>query len=60
MNLNMVKPETYISIPVTYPGCLGDRYTGLGAQTLTPKKQLLSFLLSDVLQQKYDEMNRNQ
>ena len=55
MNLNIAKSETYISISVTYPGCLGDRYTGLGAQTLVPKKHLLSFLLSDVLQQKYDE-----
>ena len=36
----------------TYPGCLGDQYTGLGAQTLTPKKDFLSFLFSAVFQQK--------
>ena len=38
-----------------YPGCLGDQYIGLGAQTLVPKKHFSSFLLSVVLQQKYVE-----
>ena len=32
-------------IPVTYPGRLGARYTGLGAQTLAPKKGFLTFYL---------------
>ena len=36
---------------VTYSGRLGDRYTGLGAQNLTPKKYFSSFLLSVVFQQ---------
>ena len=27
----------------TYSGSLGNRYTGLGAQTLAPKKQFSSF-----------------
>ena len=31
--------------------CLGQRYTGLGAQTLTPKKHFSRFLSSGVLQQ---------
>ena len=31
--------------PVTYPGRLGARYTGLGAQTLAPKKSFLTFYL---------------
>ena len=30
---------------VTYPGRLGDRYTGFGAQTLVPKKGFLTFYL---------------
>ena len=30
---------------VTYPGRLGARYTGLGAQTLVPKKGFLTFYL---------------
>ena len=30
---------------VTYPGRLGARYTGLGAQTLAPKKGFLTFYL---------------
>ena len=33
---------------VTHPGRLGDRYTGLGAQTLAPKKHVLGFLFSVV------------
>ena len=32
--------------------CLGDQYTGLGAQTLAPEKQFSSFLFSVVFQQK--------
>ena len=39
----------------TYPGRLGDRYTGLGPQTLAPKKHCSTFLFSVVLQQKYVE-----
>ena len=34
-------------MPVTYSGCLGDWFTGLGAKTFVPKKYL-SFLLSVV------------
>ena len=30
---------------VTYPGCLGAQYTGLGTQTLAPKKGFLTFYL---------------
>ena len=37
---------------VTYPGHFRDLYTGLGTQTLAPKKHLQSFLFSVVLQQK--------
>ena len=37
--------------PVTYSGCLGDRYTSLGPQTLVPKKHFSNFLFSVVLQQ---------
>ena len=33
---------------MTHPGRLGDRYTGLGAQTLAPKKHVLGFLFSVV------------
>ena len=36
--------------PVTYSGCLGDRYTGLGAQTFCTQKTL--FLFPVALQQK--------
>ena len=36
---------------VMYSGYLGDRYTGLGAQTLTPKKHFLSFYVLFVFQQ---------
>ena len=32
------------TLTVTYSDRLGDRYTGLGAQTLSPKKHLSSFL----------------
>ena len=42
------KAET--SLSVTYSGCLGDRYTDLGAQTLAPKKHLSSFLFRIVFQ----------
>ena len=35
-----------------YPGCLGDHYTGLGAQTLVSKKHFQSFLFSVVFHQK--------
>ena len=35
-----------------YSGGLGDRYTGLGAQTLMPKKDFSRFLFSVVFQQK--------
>ena len=38
--------------PVMYPGRLGDRYNGLGIQTLAPKKRFLSLLFSIVFQQK--------
>ena len=42
---------------VTHPGRLGDRYTGLGAQTLAPKKHILGFLFSVVFQlKKYVEV----
>ena len=37
---------------VMYSGCLGDRFTGFGAQTLPPKKHFSSFLSSVVFQQK--------
>ena len=32
-------------ITVTYPGCLGAQYTGLGTQTLVPKKGFSIFCL---------------
>ena len=32
---------------VTYPGRLGAWYTGLGAQTLAPKKAFFNFLFED-------------
>ena len=35
----------YFYLAVTYPGRLGARYTGLGAQTLAPKKGFLTFYL---------------
>ena len=35
-----------------YPGRLGDRYTGLGTQTLAPKNHSSSFAFSVVCQQK--------
>ena len=35
-----------------YSGGLGDRYTGLGAQTLMPKKNFSRSLFSVVVQQK--------
>ena len=35
----------YFYFAVTYPGRLGARYTGLGAQTLAPKKGFLTFYL---------------
>ena len=34
----------YIKFTVTYPSRLGDRYTGLEAQTLAPKKHFSRFL----------------
>ena len=37
---------------VTHSGRLGDRYSGLGAQSLAPKKHFLSFLLTVVFQLK--------
>ena len=39
-------------IPVTYPGRLGARYTGLGAQTLAPKKGFLTSFSSVAIQQR--------
>ena len=33
-------------LTVIYPGRLGARYTGLGAQTLAPKKGFLTFYLT--------------
>ena len=36
----------------TYTGCLGDRYTCLGAQTLMPNYHFSGFVLSVVFQQK--------
>ena len=42
-----------------YTGCLGDQYTGLGAQTLIPKYHFSSFVLSVVFQQKYIEVAIN-
>ena len=41
-----------VYLAVTYSGRLGDRYTGLGAQTLTPKRYFSSFHFSGVFQQK--------
>ena len=38
---------------MTYSGCLGDRYTGLGAQTLAHKKQFSSFLFQLYFNKKY-------
>ena len=38
--------------PGMYTGRLGDWYTSLGAQTLTPKYHFSSFVLSVVFQQK--------
>ena len=37
---------------VTYPGRLGARYTGLGAQTLAPKKGFLTSFFSVAIQQR--------
>ena len=47
-----------INIPksVTYPGRLGDRYTGLGAQTPVPKRHFSNFFFSVVFQQKNVEV----
>ena len=42
-----------------YPGRLGDWYTGLGAQTLVPKKHLSSFRFSVVFPQKIVEVAIN-
>ena len=41
-----------INVAVTYLGRFRDQYTGLGAQTLAPKKHFSSFLFSVVFQQK--------
>ena len=40
-------------VAVTYLGHLGDRYTGLGAQTVLPKKHFSGFLFSVILNKKY-------
>ena len=40
------------TLAVAYPGRLGDWYTGLGAQTLVPKKHFSSFLFAVVFHQK--------
>ena len=37
---------------ITYSGYLGEQYTGLGAQTLHPKKDISRFLFTIVFQQK--------
>ena len=44
--------KTYIFIKGTYPGRLGGSFTGLGVQTLAPKKHFSSFVFSVVFQQK--------
>ena len=38
---------------MTYSGRLGDRYTGLGAQTLTPEKHFSSFIFQLYFNKKY-------
>ena len=44
-----------MTFSVTYSGRLGARYTGLGAQTLAPKKGFLTSFFSVAIQQKYVE-----
>ena len=39
--------------PVTYSHQLGDRYTGLGGQTLAPKKHFSSLLFQSYFHKKY-------
>ena len=43
-SLNNLSPSIF-NTSVTYPGRLGARYTGLGTQTLAPKKSFLTFYL---------------
>lgn len=40
----------WLEKPVTYPGRLGERYNGLGAQTLAPKKHFSNFIFSVAFQ----------
>ena len=39
-------------LAVTYPGRLGARYTGLGTQTLAPKKSFLTSFFSVAIQKR--------
>ena len=41
------KSKNHAASTVTHPGCLGACYTGLGAQTLAPRKGFLTFFFED-------------
>ena len=50
---DMLVPCMYACMPpVAYPGRLGARYTGLGAQALAPKKGFLTSFFSVAIQQR--------
>ena len=44
---------------MTPPGCLGDWYTGLGTQTLAPKKHYQDFFVQLYFNKKYVEVAIN-
>ena len=44
--------KNYIKLSVTYPSRLGAWYTGLGTQTLAPKKGFLTSFFSVAIQQR--------
>ena len=51
--------KTYIFIKGAYPGRLGGSFTGLGAQTLAPKKTLFKFCFFSYISTKNVEITSN-